>query len=58
MATAWIELPAAMTAEASSAPSIVRLAKKLPASTAGHRRRPPRSNAATAIPEGGQTAVA
>ncbi len=51
-------LPLAMTSEASSAPSIVRLAAKLPIHTPGQRRRLARSSAASAIPEGGQMALA
>jgi len=47
-----------MKSAARTAPSIVRLAKKLAAKIAGQRRRPPISSAASAIPEGGQTAVA
>ena len=38
--------------------SIVRLAAKLAAQTAGHSRPPPSSSAASAMPDGGQTAVA
>ena len=44
--------------DARIAPSIVRLARKLAAKIAGQRRRLPISSAASAIPEGGQTAVA
>jgi hypothetical protein len=47
-----------MMIEARYAPSIVRLARKLPTQTAGHRRLPPSSSAASAMPDGGQTAVA
>jgi hypothetical protein len=48
----------AITAAARIAPSMVRLARKLPAKTAGHRRLLPSSSAASAMPDGGQTAVA
>jgi hypothetical protein len=51
-------LPVAMTMEATSEASMVRLAAKLASHTAGQRRLPARSSAATAIPDGGQTAVA
>jgi hypothetical protein len=37
---------------------MVILAAKLPAQTAGHKRPPPSSRAATAMPDGGQMAVA
>jgi len=47
-----------MMIEARIAPSTVTFAAKLPARTAGQSRFPPRSSAATAIPDGGQTAVA
>ncbi len=51
-------LPVAITAEASTAPSTVRLAAKLPIHTPSHSRLPQRSSAASAMPEGGQIAVA
>ena len=58
MASDCSVLPVAMTVEAMSDASMVRLARKLPTHTAGQRRLPARSIAATAIPEGGQMAVA
>jgi hypothetical protein len=51
-------LPLAMMMDATIAPSIVTFAAKLPTHTAGHSRVPAMSSAASAIPEGGQTAVA
>lgn len=58
IATVCSVLPVAMTSDARNAPSIVILAAKLPSQTAGHSRLVARSSAATAMPEGGQTAVA
>ena len=51
-------LPVAITAETSSAPSIVRLAAKLLSHTPGQSRLPHRRSAARAMPDGGQIAVA
>ena len=51
-------LPVAMTRDASNAPSTVKLAAKLPIQTPGQKRLPPRSIAASAMPDGGQTALA
>jgi hypothetical protein len=51
-------LPVAMMPEAISDSSIVTLARKLPSQIAGQTRLPASSRAASAIPEGGQTAVA
>ena len=58
MANACRVLPVAITVDANSAPSTVRLAAKLPSQTPAQRRLPQRSSAASAIPEGGQIAVA
>jgi len=58
MAQACTVLPLAIKAEPSSAPSTLALAAKLPIQTAGHSRHPPRSSAASAMPDGGQMAVA
>jgi hypothetical protein len=58
MANVCSVLPVAITAAAASAPSTVRLAAKLPSKTPGQRRVPQRSSAASAMPEGGQIAVA
>ncbi len=51
-------LPVAIIAEATSAPSTLALAAKLPSQIPGQSCRPHRRSAASAIPEGGQMAVA
>jgi hypothetical protein len=51
-------LPAAIAAEDSGSPDVVRLTKNAPALTAGQKRGPSIRSAASAIPEGGQTALA
>jgi hypothetical protein len=56
--SAWSVLPVAINAEENNAPSTVTLAAKLPAQIAGHSRPPPSSTAASAMPEGGQIALA
>ena len=55
---AWSVLPVAMTPDATSDSSIVTLARKLASQIAGQSLVPASSSAASAIPEGGQTAVA
>jgi len=56
--TASSVLPAAMPSDVATDPAVVRLARKAPSSTAGEARSPRISSAASAIPAGGQTAVA
>jgi len=56
--SAWNVLPAAITTAARIDPSMVMFAAKLPTNTPGHSRFPPRSSAASAIPDPGQIAVA
>jgi hypothetical protein len=47
-----------MTAAVSHAASMLTFAAKLPTQTAGQSRLPPKRSAATAMPEGGHSAVA
>jgi hypothetical protein len=50
--------PAAMPSEVATDPAVVTLTRKAPRRMAGHARTPRRMRAASAIPVGGQTAVA
>jgi hypothetical protein len=58
IANTWMLLPVAITVAATSAPSTAALAAKLPSQIPGQSCRPQRSSAASAMPEGGQMAVA
>ena len=57
-ATASSVFPIAITAETPGGNGVVRFAKNAPSAIAGQTRYPSTSTAASAIPVGGQTAVA